>query len=59
MNEAGLDVIANAVLGFRSFDENSTPTERAQKALRGDRTALRLIAKEVARRALLEMENAR
>lgn len=54
MNEAQLDVITNRILGFGLFDKNSTPSARASSALAGDRTALRLIVKDVARAALAE-----
>lgn len=49
LNEADLDVIANELLGYRSFDKSSAPSLNAGKALDGDRAALRKLVKAAAR----------
>jgi hypothetical protein len=56
LNEAGLDVVANRLLGFGMFDQNSKPTPDALSALSGSRAALRKLVKAAARMARDEIE---
>lgn len=58
INEASIDVIANRVLGYRSFDTTSMPTEEVQNVLsNADRRNLRKLVKIAIRETLRESEN--
>lgn len=52
INEAGIDAIANRVLGFGSFDKSSTPTPDAVSALSGSRRHIRRLVKTAIRNAI-------